>query len=57
MVIFWFFRAVWAMSERNRVEAWRTQMVVVQAVSRFMTECKEENWMLPVMYTACLDLR
>ncbi|KAK4318719.1 hypothetical protein Pmani_010291 [Petrolisthes manimaculis] len=50
-------RAVWAIAERNRVEAWRIQMVVVQAVSRFMTECKEENWMLPVMYTACLDLR
>lgn len=32
-------------------------MVVVQAVARFMQEYKEENWMLPVMYTACLDVR
>lgn len=50
-------RATWAAGSGNTVEAWRTQMVVVQAVARFMQECKEENWMLPVMYTSCLDLR
>lgn len=50
-------RAAWAAGSGDTVEAWRTQMVVVQAVARFMQECKEENWMLPVMYTSCLDLR
>lgn len=50
-------RAVWAAGSGDSVEAWRTQMVVVQAVARFMQEYKEENWMLPTMYTACLDLR
>ncbi|KAG0693649.1 PCI domain-containing protein 2 [Chionoecetes opilio] len=50
-------RATWAAGSGATVEAWRTQMVVVQAVARFMQECKEENWMLPVMYTSCLDLR
>ncbi|XP_045127999.1 PCI domain-containing protein 2-like isoform X1 [Portunus trituberculatus] len=50
-------RAAWAAGSGDTVEAWRTQMVVVQAVARFMQDCKEENWMLPVMYTSCLDLR
>ncbi|KAK7073186.1 PCI domain-containing protein 2 [Halocaridina rubra] len=50
-------RAVWAAGNGDCVEAWKTQMLVVQSVSRFMSEFKEENWMLPVMYTTCLDLR
>ncbi|XP_045604612.1 PCI domain-containing protein 2 [Procambarus clarkii] len=50
-------RAVWAAGSGDCVDAWKTQMVVVQAVSRFMQELKEENWMLPIMYSACLDLR
>ena len=36
---------------------WKSQCSVVTAVARFMTESKEENWMLPLMNTACLELR
>lgn len=50
-------RVIWAISNSDPVEAWKSQTVVVQAVAKFMTEYKEENWMLPLMYTTCLDLR
>ncbi|KAA0185228.1 hypothetical protein HAZT_HAZT011682 [Hyalella azteca] len=39
------------------LEMWQAQCAMVTAVARFMTESKEENWMLPLMNTACLELR
>lgn len=50
-------KAMWAIYNSNKVEAWKAQTMVVQGVVKFMTEYKEENWMLPLMYTTCLDLR
>ncbi|XP_047497572.1 PCI domain-containing protein 2-like [Penaeus chinensis] len=50
-------RAVWAASSGDCVEAWKTQMIVVHSIARFLQEFKEEKWMLPMMNNACLDLR
>ncbi|KAL7630862.1 UNVERIFIED_CONTAM: hypothetical protein RMT77_018851 [Armadillidium vulgare] len=50
-------RTVWAAGKGDRIEAWKSQTVVVSAVSKFLTESKEENWMLPVMTVTSLDLR
>jgi len=39
------------------VEMWQAQCGVVTAVARFMTDNKDQNWMLPLMNTAVLELR
>ncbi|KAF2350529.1 Proteasome component (PCI) domain [Trinorchestia longiramus] len=49
-VILWYHRG-------KVLEIWKAQSSMVTAVARFMTESKEENWMLPLMNTVCLELR
>lgn len=49
-VVMWYHRG-------NVLEMWKAQCAMVTAVARFMTSSKEENWMLPLMNTACLELR
>ena len=41
----------------NMIEMWKGQCAMVSSVAKFMSESKEENWMLPVMNTAVLELR
>uniref|UniRef100_A0A2P2I3A1 PCI domain-containing protein 2 homolog n=2 Tax=Hirondellea gigas TaxID=1518452 RepID=A0A2P2I3A1_9CRUS len=43
--------------QSNVLDMWRAQTTMVAAVARFMTESKEENWMLPMMNTVVLELR
>ncbi|MCL4148171.1 UNVERIFIED_CONTAM: hypothetical protein GTU68_026228 [Idotea baltica] len=50
-------RTVWAVGNGDRVEAWKSQTIVVSAVSKFLQESKEKNWMLPVMTITSVDLR
>uniref|UniRef100_A0A0K8TTQ2 PCI domain-containing protein 2 homolog n=1 Tax=Tabanus bromius TaxID=304241 RepID=A0A0K8TTQ2_TABBR len=45
-------------SESNGcLEAYKCQTQCVQAVVKMLQTIKDENWCLPVMYTACCDLR
>ncbi|XP_004207156.2 PCI domain-containing protein 2 isoform X1 [Hydra vulgaris] len=50
-------RAVWAVSENNYIEAYNSQVLVVQSFLKVFQSMKEENWALPVLYNICLDLR
>lgn len=50
-------RTIWAVEKGDRVEAWKSQTLVVSAVSKLLSESKEENWMLPIMNVTSLDLR
>ena len=50
-------RTIWAIAKADKVEAWKSQTLVVGAVARMLTELKDENWMLPVMNVTVLDLR
>jgi len=42
---------------KDNVEAYSYQCNVVQAIVRMLQSQKEENWSLPIMFTATLDLR
>ncbi|XP_049870191.1 PCI domain-containing protein 2 homolog [Pectinophora gossypiella] len=46
-----------ALCARNYMEAYDHQSACVAVVTRILSNQKEENWCLPLMYTACLDLR
>jgi len=50
-------KVVSACKRGSKLEMWKSQCGVVTGVSRFMTESKDQNWMLPLMNTACLELR
>lgn len=39
------------------MQAYRQQSQCIQSVVKMLQQLKEENWCLPIMYTACLDLR
>lgn len=42
---------------RDFMQAYKHQSQCIQSVVKMLQQLKEENWCLPVMYTACLDLR
>ncbi|XP_023940759.1 PCI domain-containing protein 2 homolog [Bicyclus anynana] len=46
-----------ALHEKEYLEAYSHQRQCVVAVVRILQNQKEQNWCLPLMYTACLDLR
>nr|CAD7267217.1 unnamed protein product [Timema shepardi] len=50
-------RCLWAMANKDPVEACRCQMILVTAFIKILQQQKDENWCLPVMYTVCLDVR
>lgn len=50
-------RAVWAVSENNYYEAYQAHVGVVQNFMKVFQSQKEENWALPALYSACLNLR
>jgi len=50
-------KVVCGCKQNRKLEMWKAQCAMVTAVSRFLTEYKDQNWMLPMMNTACLELR
>lgn len=50
-------RCIYALSEGDARLAYKEQDNVVQVFIRIFQYYKEENWLLPVMNTLCLDLR
>lgn len=46
-----------AVSQANFLEAYQHQSNLTQNLTKIIQAQKEENWFLPVMYVACLDLR
>ncbi|RZF44272.1 hypothetical protein LSTR_LSTR006822 [Laodelphax striatellus] len=46
-----------ALNEKEFVKAYGYQNAVLQALSKLFQILKDENWLLPVMNTVCLDLR
>lgn len=50
-------RCLYHMNNYEFVEAYKEQAVLVQVFTKILQSLKEENWALPIMYTACLDLR
>jgi hypothetical protein len=51
------FRALWAVSNHNFIEAFGCQAAAVTAFSKAMQAMKDENWALPIMFVLCIDLR
>ena len=52
-----YFRACWAVSNKDFVEAYRCQALIVQSFCKLLSSQKDDNWPLPMMYAFCLDLR
>ncbi|KAE8743525.1 hypothetical protein FOCC_FOCC010850 [Frankliniella occidentalis] len=50
-------RVIWALQTPDYAEAYRCQSLVVQAFSRMLLACRDDNWLLKAMFTVCLDLR
>lgn len=46
-----------AVSQGNFLDAYQHQSNLTQNLTKIIQAQKEENWFLPVMYVACLDLR
>ena len=57
MCIFYLFRCIYAVSRKNYTLAYAEQNAVVQGLIKVFQTLKDENWLLPVMNTVCLDLR
>lgn len=45
------------MNNQDYAEANRCQTMVVQSFTKLLQSQKDENWLLPLMYTVCLDMR
>lgn len=54
---FYILRVIWALNTPDFSEAYRCQSLVVQAFSRMLIACRDDNWLLKAMSTVCLDLR
>jgi len=50
-------RACWAWGNSDMIEAYKCQGIVVQSFAKLLGSQRDENWLLPVMYVVCLDLR
>lgn len=50
-------KCVYYLSNKDYLEAYQQQSNVTQILTKILQTQKEENWMLPLMYTVCLDLR
>ena len=50
-------RACWAWGNSDMIEAYKCQSIVVSSFAKLLSAQKDENWLLPVMYVVCLDLR
>lgn len=50
-------RCIYALHYDDFREAYQRQSTLVQSLIKMLQSQKEENWLLPVMYTVCLDLR
>jgi len=50
-------RGCWAVAEGDYIEAYKCQELAVSCFSKMLGSQKDENWSLPIMYAACLDLR
>lgn len=50
-------RAVWAVCNNNYSEAYMAQVALVQNFCKFLGNQKDDNWMIPALFTVCLDLR
>lgn len=51
------FKCIQALHSGDFREAYQRQSTLTQTLIKILQVQKEENWMLPVMYTTCLDLR
>ncbi|CAH8505620.1 unnamed protein product [Schistosoma intercalatum] len=50
-------RCIWAMRNRDFEEAYACQIVLVKTVAKALSELKDDNWILPVVHVAAIDLR
>ncbi|XP_075214175.1 PCI domain-containing protein 2 isoform X2 [Lycorma delicatula] len=50
-------RCIWAVGEKKFNQAYTCQTLVVQVLIKCFQSLKDDNWLLPVMNTVCLDLR
>lgn len=50
-------KCLFYLHERNFIEAYQQQSLLTQTLTKIIQSQKEENWALPIMYSACLDLR
>lgn len=57
LIISLFSRCVTAVSRKDYNEAYSYQSPLVQQWIKLFQAIKDENWLLPVMITVCLDLR
>lgn len=50
-------RCIYNLVNGDVLAAYQYQTALTQTLTKIIQNQKEENWFLPVMYTACLDLR
>lgn len=50
-------RCIWAMRNGDFEEAYACQIIMVKTVAKALTEIKDDNWILPVVLIAAIDLR
>jgi len=50
-------RGCWAWDSGDMMEAYKCQSIVVSSFAKLLGSQKDDNWLLPVMYVVCLDLR
>ncbi|XP_044731020.1 PCI domain-containing protein 2 [Chrysoperla carnea] len=50
-------KCIYALNNKDYLDAYQHQSTVCVTLTKILQSQKEENWMLPLMYTVCLDLR
>jgi len=50
-------RGCWAWDKGDMLEAYKCQSIVVSSFAKLLGSQRDDNWLLPVMYVVCLDLR
>jgi len=50
-------RGCWARDRGDSLEAYKCQSMVVTSFAKLLGSQRDDNWLLPVMYDVCLDLR
>ncbi|XP_050293059.1 PCI domain-containing protein 2 homolog [Anthonomus grandis grandis] len=56
-LVIYHFKCLYAVSVEDYKTAYQIQNTLVQVFIKILQAQKEENWLLPVMYTVCSDLR
>ena len=50
-------KCLYVLSQQKYFEAYKLQIIIVHVVTKIIQSQKDENWLLPVMYVVCSDLR